>query len=287
MVLKSWKLLAAVGGIAVFGAALGAGMLVGSGGSTNSPVAAKNAGSQSILSMLENSSGQDAATPSTTPGAGNKGLNPTVEDFLQKLATRLGISEDTLKADLQQTSLDELQQLVTDGKLTQAQADKIKSAITSGSDLFPPLFGGFGNRGGNEPGMGGHGPGGMFGILGKNEAALAQWLGISTDTLRSDLAGGQSLAEIATAQKKTAADLKTFLTGELDTSLKAEVTAGKLTQAQSDKISAAFAANLDTLINGKLPAFGGPHMRRNGPSQGATPAPGTSNTGGGGASTTS
>ncbi|MGH2632790.1 MAG: hypothetical protein ACRDG3_05210 [Tepidiformaceae bacterium] len=293
MKLKNPKLIAIGAGVVVFAAALGGGILVSqsSGSSAASPAGAGGSGSQSILSLLESSVGQDAASP--TPGTGKGEPNATVEDFLQKLAARLGISEETLKSDLQQTSIDELQQLVKDGKLTQAQADKIQGAITNGTDYFPGLNGGFGGRGARPaPGAFGQGGfGGLSAILGKNEAALAQWLGISTGTLQSDLKGGQSLAAIATTQGKTTADLKTFLTNELDTQLKAEVTAGKLTQAQSDKISAGVVANLDTLINGKLPMFAGPRSRKAGPPPGAAspaPSPGSSTApGGGNPSTTS
>jgi len=260
--------------------------LSGSAGSSHSPTTAAQGSSQSILSVLEDSLSPDAASPSPSPTTGK--LNPTVEDFLQKLAARLGISESTLKSDLQQTSLDELQQLVKDGKLTQDQADKIQSAITNGTDYFPGLNGSFGGRGG-PGGMGIFGRGGLQSILGKNQDALATWLGISTATLQSDLKSGESLATIATAQGKTTADLKTFLTGELDSQLKAQVTAGKLTQAQSDTIRAGVVANLDALINAKLPQFGGGHGNRPAKPNG-TPPGGSNNgkpQGGGGTSSTS
>ena len=301
--MKTPKLLALGAGIAVFAGALGAGIAVveNSGGSNSSPVVATNTGSQSILSALENSVSRDAPSPSTTPATGKAAPgapNATVEDFLQKLAARLGISEDTLKADLKQTSLDELQQLVTNGKLTQAQADQIQSAITNGTDYFPGLNGGFGGRGGPGgpagPGFFGRGGfGGLSSILGKNEDALAQWLGISTATLQSDLKAGQSLATIATTQSKTTADLKTFLTTALDTQLKAEVTAGKLTQAQSDTIRAGVVTNLDSLINGTFPMFHGQHPGKTGsppPVGGGGPPQGSTNpnsTGSGNPATTS
>jgi hypothetical protein len=288
MMWKNPKLVAIGAGAAVFAAALGVGLfaLSGSAGSSHSPSTTAQGSSQSILSVLENSLSPDAASPSPSPTTGK--LNPTVEDFLQKLAARLGISESTLKSDLQQTSLDELQQLVKDGKLTQDQADKIQSAITNGTDYFPGLNGSFGGRGG-PGGMGILGRGGLQSILGKNQDALATWLGISTATLQSDLKSGESLATIATAQGKTTADLKTFLTGELDSQLKAQVTAGKLTQAQSDTIRAGVVANLDALINAKLPQFGGGHGNRPAKPNG-TPPGGSNNgkpQGGGGTSSTS
>lgn len=286
---KNPKLLAIGAGAAVFAAAVGVGVfaLSSSAGSSNSSSAATHSSSQSILSVLEDSLSPNAASPSPTTGT----PNPTVEDFLQKLAARLGISEATLKSDLQQTSLDELEQLVKDGKLTQDQADKIQSAVKSGTDYFPGLNGSFGGRGGpgGPGGMGIFGKGGLQSILGKNQDALAQWLGISTATLQSDLKSGESLSAIATAQGKTTADLKTFLTGQLDSELKAQVSAGKITQSQSDSIRGSVVANLDALINAKLPQFGGPHggkpARPNG-----TPPSGSNNSqpqGSGGAGSTS
>ena len=263
--LKTPKLVAIGAGIAAFGGVLGVGIVAAqSSGSSPAANSAAAPGSQSLLSLLE------GASPSPSPTGSAKGQpNPIVEDFLQKLATRLGIPLATLKSDLKQTSLDELQTLVTSGKLTQAQADQIKSTIENGNNLFFGL--GKGLPGHGKPGGFG-GPGGMFGpglfgIIGQNEYAVANFLGISTTTLQTDLKSGQSLGQIADAQKKPRTDLKTFLTTQLESTLQQLVKNGKMTQTQSDAIRTSAVANLDAIINGQFPM----HMRGMGPRDGMRP----------------
>jgi uncharacterized membrane protein len=131
------------------------------------------------------SSGSDDNTTSTTTPA-----NP--QDTLAKVASKLNISVDTLEAafkearsEIQQEQLDtKLAQLVTEGKITQDQADAYKAWLNSrpsdseyqsalktwldsnplsGADIQLPGMGGRGGFGGG-PGMDG-GPGriGRFG----------------------------------------------------------------------------------------------------------------------------
>ncbi|HEX5369714.1 MAG TPA: hypothetical protein VFY10_09915, partial [Dehalococcoidia bacterium] len=234
---KTPKLLGIAAGIAAL-AAVGGGFLATQGGASTASAAA-NGGS--IASIVQTAASTTSAGP-----------NATTEDFIAKLAARLGIDETTLKADLTQTSLDELSAQVAAGNITQAKADKITTSINNGDNYFFGAGGGPGGPGGMHPGPGG--PEGGF--IGRDSAALATFLGIDQATLRTDLQGGQSLATIATAQGKTRDQLKTFLTNEVTTQLGAQVTAGKLTQAQSDDMLSHFAANLDAQIDGTMPQRG-------------------------------
>ncbi|MBA4181920.1 MAG: hypothetical protein C0506_15120 [Anaerolinea sp.] len=176
-------------------------------------------------------------------------VNPAADDthkaeqdaYLQSLATRLGVSVDTLKQALKDTSLEKLAQLVTDGKLTQEQADRIKTEIESGEHLF---FG----PGGMRAGRGGHEGRGGAGI--HDSAALTAFLGIDESTLRSEMQAGKSLATIATDHGKTRDQLKAFLTDQMNTELAQKVADGKITQAQADQMKTAMAGGLDAMIDG-------------------------------------
>ena len=73
---------------------------------------------------------------------------------------------------------------------------------------------------------------------------------MTTDELRTALAGGQSIADVAKAKgvdltKVTDALVAAYTKHEQD-----EVTAGSETQAQADKEIAAFKARVDELVNG-------------------------------------
>ena len=72
---------------------------------------------------------------------------------------------------------------------------------------------------------------------------------MTTAELRTQLEAGKSLATIATDNGKTADGLKAALTTAAKKDLDAAVTAGRLTQAQEDKLLAALPARLDHEIN--------------------------------------
>ncbi|WP_248928276.1 hypothetical protein [Paenibacillus hamazuiensis] len=136
-------------------------------------------------------------------------------NFMQEAATILGIDEATLKASLKDgktlvqlaqekgiTEDDLVQKLaaaetkaidtaVSEGKLTQEQADKMKTGL---ADRLKQMVEnkraeGMGGPGGPK----GHGPGGFFGKPG----ALEEILGVTQDELKTGLAAGKSIAEIA------------------------------------------------------------------------------------------
>jgi hypothetical protein len=144
------------------------------------------------------------------------------------------------------------------GRLTQAQADKIKQRIAqaNGLPLFPgPRFGPgalrVAPRFGGPPPMFplGLGPFGDFG-------AAAKYLGLTDKQLFSDLRNGKSLADVAKAQGKTTDGLKAALKAAQTAQLDAAVAAGRLTDAQRTRIEANLDRRLDNLINRTLPKLG-------------------------------
>ncbi|TMD38567.1 MAG: hypothetical protein E6J04_01620 [Chloroflexi bacterium] len=66
---------------------------------------------------------------------------------------------------------------------------------------------------------------------------VAQGLHLSTNQLVTELKSGKSLNNIATTQHVTAAQLHTIVTNTIHDALNKAVSAGDLTQAQSDSIS--------------------------------------------------
>jgi hypothetical protein len=155
--------------------------------------------------------------------------------------------------------------LVTDGTLTQAQADKVAGTL----DSQPPMGGMGGMRG-----MGGR-SGGM-GMLQSHDAA-AKALGMTTDELYAAVQGGKSLADVAKDQKVSVDSLVKAMVADAEADLAAAVKAGTLTQAQADTLKSSLTERITDQVNG-VRAGGG---QGRGPGSGAGWAPSSGGTSGG------
>jgi hypothetical protein len=138
---------------------------------------------------------------------------------------------------------------VTAGKLTQAQADQLSANL---KDRFTNFVNG------TMRAHGGHGPGGPGGPGGGDElAAATAYLGLSQADLQTALQSGKTLAQVANATSgKSAAGLVDALVAAEQTELAAAVTAGRLTQAQADQITATLKDRFTNMVNGVRPAHG-------------------------------
>ena len=130
-----------------------------------------------------------------------------------------------------------LSDLVGNGTLTQTQADKVATTL----DRALPGPGRGGGPDGGGPGHG-HGPGpghagpGRAGHLGPEE--LAQAIGITTDELHTQREAGKTLAQIAATKGISKDALISRLVSTAKARLATAVTDGRMTQAQSDTVSA-------------------------------------------------
>src|SRR4051812_43334499 len=106
--------------------------------------------------------------------------------------------------------------LVSNGTITQAQADKVASTLDS---TLP------------ERGFGGHGGFGRGAAL----DTAASVIGVTSDELRTQLEAGKTLAEIASAKGISQADLVSKLVAAEKTRIAAAVKAGTITQAEADQ----------------------------------------------------
>jgi hypothetical protein len=135
----------------------------------------------------------------------------------------------------------------------------------AGPGLGGPGFGGPG-FGFGRPGLGAvaaGGPGGSAAVLGTDVLTPASsFLGIPVATLESDLAGGKTLAQEATAKGKTAADLITALVAAEKAILDGDKAAGWITADQETAILDRLTSALTDLVNN------GPPVARSGPSGG-------------------
>jgi hypothetical protein len=69
-------------------------------------------------------------------------------------------------------------------------------------------------------------------------SVAATYLGVTTDALRTQLASGKSLADVADAQGKSVSGLEAALLANLKTDLDADVTAGRITSDRETEILA-------------------------------------------------
>ena len=97
----------------------------------------------------------------------------------------------------------------------------------------------------------------MRGIFGPSLTAASTYLGLTEAQIRTQLQAGKTLADIATAQGKTAAGLVDALVTAETAQLDQAVKAGHLTAAQEQTILGQLKQRVTDAVNGKLPF--GPH----------------------------
>jgi hypothetical protein len=167
-----------------------------------------------------------------------------------EIATAQGKTAAEAQTLLESAYSNAIAQALSDGKLTQAQADALKVLPAS------------------DPEMGGKGTGGGHGEVDGNfivhtylEEAFAKALGMTIADFDTQEAAGKSWSEIAVAQGKTAAEAQTLLATAYSQSIGQALADGKITQAQADALKA---AAVPTLANVGVPGHGQPGGMDNG-----------------------
>ena len=189
-----------------------------------------------------------AATKLGSPSEQSKAI-------INDAAGRLHVSPSALSSALKQALVDRIDAAVKAGRLTKQQGDALKSRIDKGQlpVVGPGLaFGfGFGGQGrwfGHRHGMFGAGP--LGGMLGVGLETAASYLGITQAQLRSELAAGKSLAQIAQAHGKTSAGLVAALVAATKARLDNAVASKHLTPAQEKAILARMQIFIKRAVNG-------------------------------------
>ncbi len=202
------------------------------------------AGAMLVMPVLADEGPVSSLAPSPNGQTREQNAKAAYQDFITKLAANVGISDSAkidsgVKSALSQM-VDERQQ---DGKLSQAQADRLKQRINA--EEFPGGFPGM---------MGGHHGPGMMGKRFLDMDELAGFFGESATDLKTELQQGNSLTTIAQQHGKSRDELKKFLTDRFNARA-----AQKESAAQQR-----FQDNLDELIDRTWP------IKRTGPSPSAT-----------------
>jgi hypothetical protein len=204
------------------------------------------------------------AAAATYIGVSRADLLTALEDgsSLADVATDKGKTTEGLIQAVVAAAKADLDQAVTDGKLTQARADAMLTGITAriteqveqAGLPHPP----------GPPPMGpGHGPGGQPDVL----AAAATYIGVSQTDLRTALQDGSSLADVAKDHGKTVDGLIAAMVAAAKSGIAQAVTDGHLTQAQADQIIAGLTERITEHVN-RAGGDCGPGARMGGPGGG-------------------
>ena len=181
---------------------------------------------------------------------------------LAQIATAKGKTAADIISAARTTLSTQLQQAVTAGTITQAQADaELANFDQNASQIVNDTT--LGNEGPHGPGFGRGGPGGAGVLI----SAAASVTGLTNQEVETQLQAGQSLAQIAQAKGKTADDVIATARTALTAQLQQAVTAGRITQAQSDAKLAQFNSTAAQLVNDATLGqhAGGPGGHRGGP----------------------
>jgi outer membrane murein-binding lipoprotein Lpp/AraC-like DNA-binding protein len=195
-----------------------------------------------VLSVLV-AGGAVAATRALSPGQERQAI-------INDAARQLGVEPQELSNALKEALKNRVDAALRDGRLTQAQATRLKQRIDAGE---APLFGlgpGPGFR--HDRGFGfrherGHGP-----FARKLEAA-ARYLGLTQAQLREALADGKSLAQVARDRNKSVEGLVDALVAAAEQKLDQAVESGRLTEAEKRELLSGLRERITDLVNGRFP----------------------------------
>lgn len=182
-------------------------------------------------------------------------VKQTEQAILDDAAERLDVTPEKLRDALSAAQAAQLDQAVKDGELTQKQADAIKQARQQSGRVLagPGLRGGAGGTGHGVLRLrGGHGAPMLrgLGLRGMFED-VARALGTTDDQLREQLRDGKSVAEIAKANGKSLADVRSAVKAAVKTRLDQAVKDGDLTRKQADAILERVADRVGALGTGR------------------------------------
>ena len=167
--------------------------------------------------------------------AASKDSSPSSESkaVIDDAAKQLGISSSKLSDALKKALNDRLDAAVAAGRITKAEGDALKQRIAS-SDF--PLVGGL------HRGFGHFGFGGL--------EAAAGYIGVTEAQLRTELEGGKSLAQVATAHGKSVEGLVNTLFADAKSKLDDAVSAGRLTTSQETEMLNGLKDRITNKVNG-------------------------------------
>jgi hypothetical protein len=164
--------------------------------------------------------------------------------LVDDVAARLGVTPDKLRAAFQAALSARVDAAAKSGKLTPEQAAKLKQRIADGKGLGIGARKGFAQR-----------QKAFRARIAKARAhaPVADYLGLTREQLRTELASGKSLAQIAQAKGKSVDGLVAAIVAPAKAGLAKAVENGHLTKARADEILARLTEGAKKLVQ-RVPA---------------------------------
>lgn len=206
-------------------------------------------------------SGASAQEPTPTAQPGDSHVR--LDNFLQKLADNLNITLDELKAKIQATELQIVDDLASDGTISADQAQQLKDKVNAGGGV------GLGRLLADARGKHRDARAGAYlarlrtGVLTSAAAAI----GVDAADLTAELKDGKSIADVAAEHNVSLDTVKAQIIADATAALAQAVQSGKIDQPRSDAILEKLNAGLDAALSKKVARDLPPDNRR-GPSSG-------------------
>jgi hypothetical protein len=156
------------------------------------------------------------------------------ELYQEALAEKLGVTVEELQSAQDEARDQVIEDALADGRITEEQAERLRNAE------FGDLRRGFAR--------------GVRHAIGNAFETAAEILGLTKEEVRSGLAEGKSLNDLAAEQGIS--NLEAQLVAELTADIQAKVSDGSITQEQADRLLENLAERIDNLVEQE----GGKHM---------------------------
>lgn len=195
-----------------------------------------------------------AQGPTPTPNGKNNRAG-FMQLYLQALASKLGISVQTLQSDITSAEKDAIGAAAKQGLISQAQADRLTQRLNANPNLgLAPGFVPGARFGAHQGFKAGVGLGARLGFAGPAVLeAVANTLKMNPADVTSALKSGKTLADLAKQQNVNPSDVQNAIVSAYKSDLDRAVKDGLLTQARADQMK----ANLDpSKINLSRPFLG-------------------------------
>jgi uncharacterized protein YidB (DUF937 family) len=183
------------------------------------------------IATISQASAQEPEPPVAEQGA-RKGK------FLERIAEKLGITQEELQAAIQAAATDAVDEALADGRITQEQADKARERIESGKGLRG-FFERRQERREHRRDM----------VRQSLIESASTALGMTADELKTALKAGNSVADVAEAEGVSLDSVKAQITSDAEAKLDQAVADGKIKQERADAALAKLAERLDDLLS--------------------------------------
>ena len=175
----------------------------------------------------------------TVAGAADR---PSIAD---DVAARLGVSPSKLRDAFRAALSARIDAAVAAGRLTPEQGARLKERIAAANGLGLGIRTAFAER---QHALVGH-----LVARGKALRAAAEFLGMTRQALRAELAKGQSLAQVARARGKSVDGLEAAMLAPAKAALAKAVANGRLTQQRADRIFERLSDRIERVVQ-RVPA---------------------------------